>query len=618
MKESKWFDSSQFFGQSTRDKSTRNINKRKLESSQSKDENCFKKPAVAERGLSSDELWSDLYSPKSVDDLAVHNKKVSDVKDWLQESISGDQNQRSKSKTKFLLLSGPSGSGKTAVIQALAKELEIELVGWENPVESISYHDKNRNILTDVYEDFEDRITFTSQKQIFRDWLKGSRYSTLGCSESNGKLLMIEDFPSVALTNPSEFKEILISYSKSKQNTPLVLICSEDSGSKDSLLKTIFKSDFISSLGIENIVFNPATTTNIVKLLTKIATEAQKTKSKNIRVPDKAALEGLSESTGGDIRAAINALQFACLNSSSGTNDYSSVFNSGNTTIKSSKSKSKKSTKSLKTSSQSTVGNKDKTLDMFHALGKILYAKREDAPESGFLPEQLEYQRRKPLSANPEEVCSLTNLSEEAFTCFLHHNYPPFYSDVNDVSRMLDYFSLCDPLLQDWGTTGKIDVKEYGVSVVARSVMFCNKNPAASKGMRKLTKPEFYSNRRQIEANKERLESAAVHLNRCFPKTELSTVILPGLTKIKHKYPGLRSLQDLAHFPTLNSVKSSTVGTEKSSKSAEDEFLSEDDDFFDEFLDDFDEVDDPNRQDGKETPTIKKEEEFIIEEYDSD
>ena len=37
-----------------------------------------------------------------------------------------------------------TGSGKTAVIQALAKELGIELVGWENPVESISYHDKNR------------------------------------------------------------------------------------------------------------------------------------------------------------------------------------------------------------------------------------------------------------------------------------------------------------------------------------------------------------------------------------------------------------------------------------------------------------------------------------------
>ena len=60
---------------------------------------------------------------------------------------------------------------------------------------------------------------------------------------------------------------------------------------------------------------------------------------------------------------------------SSGTNDYSSVFNSGNTTIKSSKSKSKKSTKSLKTSSQSTVGNKVRALLLLTRIKKILNGK---------------------------------------------------------------------------------------------------------------------------------------------------------------------------------------------------------------------------------------------------
>ena len=181
----------------------------------------------------------------------------------------------------------------------------------------------------------------------------------IGCNGSNGKLLLIEDFPSVALTNPAEFQEILKTYSKMKQNPPIVFICSDDSGSKDSLLKTVFKADFISSVDVENIVFNPANTTNVVKLLTKIASDAQKTKSNNIvRVPDKSDLESLSESTGGDIRAAINALQFSCLNSSA--LDYSSIFNSNTNTTssKSTKSKTRKSTKSSKTSAQSTVGNK--------------------------------------------------------------------------------------------------------------------------------------------------------------------------------------------------------------------------------------------------------------------
>ena len=36
------------------------------------------------------------------------------------------------------------GSGKTATVIALAKELGLELVSWENPVESVSYQDRNR------------------------------------------------------------------------------------------------------------------------------------------------------------------------------------------------------------------------------------------------------------------------------------------------------------------------------------------------------------------------------------------------------------------------------------------------------------------------------------------
>jgi cell cycle checkpoint protein len=611
MKDSNWFDSSQFFAKGSRE-SERITKKRKLETIPiPQKENCFKKPTVIKKSnISSDELWSDLYSPRCVDELAVHLKKVSAVKDWLLDNVT---NQSSNVRNRFLLLSGPSGSGKTAVTMALAKELGIELVSWENPVESVSYQDKDRNILADVYEDFEDKITFTSQKQNFRDWLKGSRYGTLGCEGTTCKLLLIEDFPSVALTSPTEFQDILTSYSRMKQSPPVVVICSEDSGSKDSLLKTVFKSDFMTNLGIENIVFIPANTTNIVKLLTRIATEAQKTKSNNIRVPDKSDLESLSESVGGDIRAAINALQFSCLNSSSGTLDYSSIFNSGNTTVKTSKSKSKKSSKSSKTSCQSTVGNKDKTLDMFHALGKILYAKRGDAAEPGWLPQQLEQKRRNKLEANPEEVCGLTSLNEEAFSCFLHHNYPLFYTDISQVADMMEYFSISDPLLQDWGSTGKMDVKDYGVSVVSRAVMYCNQAPSTSQGMRKLTKPEFYSVKRQTEANISRLESATQHLNRCYPRPELSTVILPGLTKIKHKYPGLRSLQDLAYFPTL-AVKSATTTSQKSTKSAEDEFLSEDDDLFDEFLDDLDGVPSGDKSEKK----VVEDEEYVIEEYDSD
>eukprot|EP00088_Acartia_fossae_P045855 TRINITY_DN4944_c0_g1_i11.p1 TRINITY_DN4944_c0_g1~~TRINITY_DN4944_c0_g1_i11.p1 ORF type:complete len:551 (-),score=114.55 TRINITY_DN4944_c0_g1_i11:284-1816(-) len=510
------------------------------------------------------------------------------------------------------------------------------MVEWENPVDHVSYQDRNRNILAHEFDAFEDRLTISSQKQSFRDWLKGSRYTTLGENTSSKKVLVIEDFPSLAITGPSEFQEILMSYAKRKQNPPLVLICSDDSSSRDSLLRTVFKSEFLSQLGIENITFNSATTTNLVKLLTRIGTEARG-RDASVRVPDKSALESLCEATGGDIRAAINSLQFTCLNPSAGSVDYSSLFQSHQQNSSASKSKTKKSAKSTsrsKISSQSSVGCKDKTLDMFHALGKILYSKRQDVKESGYLPIHLEPMRRRVLEANPDEVFGLTCLSEEAFACFLHHNYPLFYSDIHETADMLANLSTADSLLQEWSaTSGRMDVKEYGVSLVSRSIMFHNQTPSTVQGMRKLTKPEFYSINRKTESNKERLETVMTALHRCYTKKELSTVVIPGVSKLNRKPPGLRALLDLGTFPI--SSKYSTASSSSNNKGAaagaadeskakkpakseeEDFFLSEDDDFFEEFIEDL-EFSEQSQNGQNKKDAASDSEDYVIEEYDSD
>ena len=70
--------------------------------------------------------------------------------------------------------------------------------------------------------------------------------------------------------------------------------------------------------------FNPIAHTSMVKTLQKVASsECQKTgTSKKIlreqrkakfHIPPKEVVENLAESSAGDIRSAINALQFACL-----------------------------------------------------------------------------------------------------------------------------------------------------------------------------------------------------------------------------------------------------------------------------------------------------------------
>ena len=109
-------------------------------------------------------------------------------------------------------------------------------------------------------------------------------------------------------------------------------------------------------------------------------------KYKNIsfQVPDKTSLESLVESSNCDIRACINALQFSCIQN---TSDFSSIFQSDETPSTSKKSKKVSGKKSAK--SQSSVGAKDQSLILFHALGKILYAKRDTVPEKEPLPPHL-------------------------------------------------------------------------------------------------------------------------------------------------------------------------------------------------------------------------------------
>ena len=54
------------------------------------------------------EIWSDRHSPVSADQLAVHPKKVQEVRQWLESYYSQEAGQ-SRVVSPFLLLTGPSG-----------------------------------------------------------------------------------------------------------------------------------------------------------------------------------------------------------------------------------------------------------------------------------------------------------------------------------------------------------------------------------------------------------------------------------------------------------------------------------------------------------------------------
>lgn len=68
-----------------------------------------------ERTLPSELQWYDKFSPKRVDDIALHKKKIEEVRYYLEGMVSG------KSDERILLLSGPAGCSKSTCVKLAYK-----------------------------------------------------------------------------------------------------------------------------------------------------------------------------------------------------------------------------------------------------------------------------------------------------------------------------------------------------------------------------------------------------------------------------------------------------------------------------------------------------------------
>ncbi|TFY76664.1 hypothetical protein EWM64_g7350, partial [Hericium alpestre] len=70
------------------------------------------------------------------EELAVHKRKVSDVRRWLLDAYEGGKLTKYR---RLLVLSGPAGSGKTATLRVLARELGLNILEWRNGMSSAAF-----------------------------------------------------------------------------------------------------------------------------------------------------------------------------------------------------------------------------------------------------------------------------------------------------------------------------------------------------------------------------------------------------------------------------------------------------------------------------------------------
>uniref|UniRef100_A0A3Q4MIB4 RAD17 checkpoint clamp loader component n=1 Tax=Neolamprologus brichardi TaxID=32507 RepID=A0A3Q4MIB4_NEOBR len=348
----------------------------------------------------------------------------------------------------------------------------------------------------------------SSQSSQFQDFLlRANKYSCLKMAGDGGvthnKLILVE--------------------------RPLLFIVS-DSLSGDSSSRFLFPKDVQEELGMSSISFNPVAPTAMMKVLTCISTQEAAKSCRSVCVPDQTLLETLCSGSSGDIRSAINSLQFSSASVETGlwrTKKDRSVCRAGSTTSQ----RKKKS----KQEEELAIGGKDAALFLFRALGKILHCKqkheRADGAEAGCgrgLPSHLLHHHRAALLVDPELVVERSHMSGEFFSLYLHQNYLDFFCELEDVERASEYLSDADLLTADW--TNRSVLGDYGSSVATRGLLHSN-SQLASVGFRALHKPSWLLVNRKVRSEN-CVAAQSLFRSFCLTPVSLQTELLPYLAKL--------------------------------------------------------------------------------------
>ncbi|XP_053085173.1 cell cycle checkpoint protein RAD17 [Pangasianodon hypophthalmus] len=505
-----------------------------------------------------DEPWVDVHAPQTQAELAVHKKKVEEVESWLRVHL--DLKSTNKGGA-VLLLTGPSGCGKTATVRVLAKHACCHIQEWTNPTTAEYRTDDSFRESFDPASRFNS-FHSSSQTAAFQEFLlRANKYNRLQMSGDDGaqerKIILVEDFPNQFYRQPGCLHDILRRFVRTGR-FPLVFIVS-DSLSGDTSSRLLFPKDIQEELSIHNVSFNPVAPTSMMKVLSRIATVEASKSAGRISVPDKAALEQLCSGSSGDIRSAINSLQFSSFTDFSLEKSlWASKKGKSSTSAAKPSARPKgrgRSTKSTEVLEESpAIGGKDASLFLFRALGKILYCKREsyEAGDIPKLPAHLSEHQRDKLLVDPELVIERSHMSGEFFNLYLHQNYMDFFSDVEDVARASKYLSDADFLTAEW--TSRSTMLEYGSSVATRGLIHSNSARAqaahqSSVGFKPLHKPHWLHINKTYRENY--LTAQSLFISFCLTPVSLVTELVPYLAKLSNPMRNqaqITFIQDIGHL----------------------------------------------------------------------
>ncbi|MCJ1403947.1 Cell cycle checkpoint protein rad17 [Xylographa trunciseda] len=395
--------------------------------------------------------WAETFEPSSIGELAVHKRKVTDVKSWLENVSKGLE----RKKQKLLILKGPSGTGKTATVSAIAKSLNLDVVEWKNPATS-DFSNCGFRSLSAQFEEFLERsgkfnglsLQTSGGQRIEQKLQQSSLYTPAGDQTSRKRVILIEEFPNTFSRTSSSllsFRSNVIRYLVAdtlpfkslfsrKQDaqsdvTPLVMIISETllttaTAAADSFTAhRLFGPDILNHPGTTVIEFNPIAPTILIKALDLIIQKEARVSGRR-RTPGSAVLKKLAEV--GDIRSAIGSLEFMCVRGDNGSDWSGRVATKGKKGTANAYGLTKMEKESIE-----MVTQREASLGIFHAVGKVVYNKRDDFAASDphiELPQQppdhlAHHFRRLRSVVNVEKLIDETGTDTSTFIAALHENY---------------------------------------------------------------------------------------------------------------------------------------------------------------------------------------------------
>ncbi|XP_017047247.1 cell cycle checkpoint protein RAD17 [Drosophila ficusphila] len=384
------------------------------------------------------ENWMDSFAPACSEALAVHPKKIEELRNWLRHCEA----MRKKFPAQMCLLTGPTGAGKTATLRVLAKEFGFQVQEWINPVDC--------EVVNALGDQEVESSYVGSHLDAFKSFLlRASRYKSL-LESSNKRLLLVEDVPNILLRDKTiNFEELLEEYSNYGKS-PLVFIVADAKSRDLNMSYRLFPDEVKAKYRIEHISFNSIASTIMQKSMKAFCSVMQQPQNKaTYKVPSTAVVDSIVVSAQGDIRNALINLHLSSLKGVA-----SMPIKQLNTSV---------STKGRKKKMQSTLKSigRDESITLMHALGRVLNPK---------------YNEDKRMLHSPEELTEAFNTEPRNFVNFIHSNYLPHFNDIEEVVSAIDDLGLSDSMLNEYRDDA---LSVMGLNIAIRGVMLANSSPVS-------------------------------------------------------------------------------------------------------------------------------------------